>query len=305
MPPFKLNADKIINQAIGNKTVMNKMKLAIAIPASTISDTPHLREKTAKIGAIGRAAAIFRVDEIIIYPDNPKTSQTRDIDLMGLLLNYLETPQYLRKRLFKIEPDLQFVGILPPLRTPHHPMCGKLRDLKVGEYREGLVLSQAKEGLLVDIGVEQLVVLRETQYAVGNRLTLQVLNVGTRIDAQVVNREDVPSYWGFKVQIEKQPFRQLVTDNDFDLVIATARLGDKFITVAAEIEKKWSRSQRVLLAFGPPSRGLHEIAKEEGAKLENIVDFVVNMIPEQGTATVRTEEALLASLAILNIHFNY
>ena len=157
---------------------MDKKKLAIAIPASTISDTPHLREKTSKIGLIGRAAAIFRVDEIIVYPDNPKTNQARDLDFIALLLNYLETPQYLRKRLFKIEPDLQFAGILPPLRTPHHPLSGKTRDLKVGEYREGLVLSQAKEGLLVDIGVEQPAVLRETQYAVGDRLTLQVVNVG-------------------------------------------------------------------------------------------------------------------------------
>ena len=54
---------------------MDKKKLSIAIPASTIADTPHLREKTAKMGLIGRAAAIFRVDEIIVYPDNPKVDQ--------------------------------------------------------------------------------------------------------------------------------------------------------------------------------------------------------------------------------------
>ena len=111
---------------------MDKKKLAIAIPASTISDTPHLREKTAKMGLIGRAAAIFRVNEIIVYPDNPKTNQSRDLDFIALLLNYLETPQYLRKSLFKIEPDFQFAGILPPLRTPHHPVSGKTHDLKVG-----------------------------------------------------------------------------------------------------------------------------------------------------------------------------
>ena len=58
---------------------MDKKKLTIAIPASTISDTPHLREKTAKVGLIGRAAAIFRVHEIIVYPDNPKTNQTQDM----------------------------------------------------------------------------------------------------------------------------------------------------------------------------------------------------------------------------------
>ena len=283
---------------------MDKKKLAIAIPASVISDTPHLREKTSKIGLIGRAAAIFRVDEIIVYPDNPKANQVRDLDFIVLLLSYLETPQYLRKRLFKLEPSLQFAGILPPLRTPHHPVSGKTRDLKVGEYREGMVLSKAKEGLLVDIGVEQPALLRETQYAVGDRLTLQIVNVGGRIEVQTANRDDVPIYWGYRVRVEKRPFGQLVTDEEFDLTIATARLGDKFMDVAGQIGKKWSAAQHILVAFGAPSRGLHEIAKEEGAKLEAIVDFVVNMIPEQGTATVRTEEALLASLAILNIQFH-
>lgn len=280
---------------------MDKVKLSVAIPASTISDTPHLREKTAKIGLIGRAAAIFRVDEIIVYQDNPRINQAKELDLIALLLNYLETPQYLRKRLFKIEPDLQFAGILPPLRTPHHPLSGKIRDLKVGEYREGLVLSQTKEGLLVDIGIEQPAVLRETQYVVGDRLTLQVINVSTRVEVQAANREDVPIYWGFKVRVEKRPFVRFAKDHEFDLTIATARLGSKFASVAGEIERKWGRSQKVLVAFGAPSRGLHEIAKEDGAKLEEIVNFVVNTIPEQGTETVRTEEALFASLAILNV----
>ena len=284
---------------------MDKKKLAIAIPASVISDTPHLREKTSKIGLIGRVAAIFRVDEIVVYPDNPKANQARDLDFIALLLNYLETPQYLRKRLFKLEPRLQFAGILPPLRTPHHPVSGKTRDLKAGEYREGVVLSQAKEGLLVDIGVDQAALLREKQFAVGDRLTLQVVKAGEQVEVQTVNRDDVPVYWGFRVRAEKRPFGQLVTSGEFDLTIATARVGDKFVDVAGEIGKKWSRAQHVLVAFGAPSRGLHEIAKEEGTKLEAIVDFVVNMIPEQGTVTVRTEEALLASLAILNVQFNY
>jgi hypothetical protein len=284
---------------------MDKKKLAIAIPASTVSDTPHLREKTAKVGLIGRAAAIFRVDEIIVYPDNPKENQARDLDFIALLLNYLETPQYLRKRLFKLEPRLQFAGVLPPLRTPHHPMSGKTRDLKVGEYREGLILSKAKDGLLVDIGVEQPAILRETQYAVGDRLTLQVVNVGGRVEVQTVNRGDVEGYWGFRVRVENRSFGQLVAAGGFDLTIATARLGDKFVDIEDKISAKWSSAHHVLVAFGAPSRGLHEIVQEEGAKLEAIVDFVVNMIPQQGTATVRTEEALLASLAILNMRFNH
>ncbi len=284
---------------------MDKKKLAIAIPASTISDTPHIREKTAKVGLIGRAAAIFRVNEIIVYPDSPKANQARDLDFIALLLNYLETPQYLRKSLFKIEPRLQFAGILPPLRTPHHPVSGKTRDLKAGMYREGLVLSKAKNGLMVDIGVEQPAILRETQYAVGDRITLQVVNVSGRVEVQTVNRDDIESYWGFKVRVENHPFGQFVAAGGFDLTIATARIGSHFKEVSDRIDARWRGARNILVAFGAPSRGLHEIAKDEGLKLEAIVDFVVNTIPRQGTATVRTEEALLASLAIFNEQFNY
>ncbi len=284
---------------------MDKKKLSIAIPASVISDTPHLREKTSKVGLIGRAAAIFRVGEIIVYPDNCKVNQRRDIEFIALLLNYLETPQYLRKRVFKLQPSLEYAGILPPLRTPHHPLSGKTKHLKVGEYREGLVLSEIKEGLLVDIGVQQPALLRQKQFSVADRLTLQVVKVGEPIEVQAVSREDVPVYWGYKVRVENQPFGRLVKDAEFDLRIATARLGDNFMDVAGAVGEKWSRSQRVLVAFGAPSRGLHEIVADEGLELGEIVDFVVNMVPGQGTATVRTEEALLASLAVLNVHFTY
>jgi predicted SPOUT superfamily RNA methylase MTH1 len=284
---------------------MDKKNLSIAIPASIISDTPHLREKTAKVGLIGRAAAIFRVEEIIVYLDNKKTDQTRDLAFMSLLLNYLETPQYLRKTLFKLEPDLQYAGILPPLRTPHHPLSGKTKHLKIGEYREGLILSETKEGLLVDIGVQQPALMRQKQYSQNERLTLQVVNIGDHVEVQAVNRNTVPAYWGYKVRVEKRLFGQLVQDEGFDLRIATARNGSNFKDVAEQISEKWQDSNRILIAFGSPSRGLNEIVADEGLKLEQLVDFTINTVPNQGTATVRTEEALMASLAILNIHFSY
>jgi predicted SPOUT superfamily RNA methylase MTH1 len=283
---------------------LNKSKLSIAIPASVISDTPHLREKTSKIGLIARAAAIFRVDKIIVYPDSTRTNQTRDLNFIAKLLNYIETPQYLRKSLYKIEPDLQYAGILPPLRTPHHPTSGKNRDLKVGEYREGIILNQSQEGLTVDIGVQSMALLRERQFSVGERLTVQVIRSGDRIEVQAVNRDDVPSYWGFRVKVEDESFGHMLQTEQFDLVISTARIADRFIDVADKIAKRWNTAGRVLVAFGAPSRGLHEIVRDEGLRIEDLSDFVVNTIPEQGTATVRTEEALLASLAIFNVHFN-
>jgi methyltransferase len=284
---------------------MVKKKLSIAIPVSVVSDTPHLREKTAKIGVIARSAAIFRVDEIIVYPDNTKADQHGDLEFIALLLNYLETPQYLRKALFKLEPDLQYAGILPPLRTPHHPLSGKTKHLKVGEYREGLVISERREGLVVDIGVQQPALLRQKQYHMGERLTLQVVNVGEAIEVQPVSRDDVLQYWGYTVRMEQRSFGQLVKEGDFDLKIATARIGDSFAEVQQSIGKRWIDSNNILVAFGAPSRGLHEIVADEGLKLEAIADFVVNTVPNQGTATVRAEEALLATLAILNVQFSY
>ena len=278
--------------------------MAVAIPASVVSDTPHLREKTSKVGLIGRAAAIFRVNEIVVYTDDPKVNQGADVDLIATLLEYMETPQYLRKRLFKIEPRLQYAGILPPLRTPHHPLNRKAENLKVGEYREGVVLSENKEGLLVDIGVEQPALLREKQFDVGKRVTLQIVKAGEQIEAQVVSRE-VPSYWGYMVTVEKHSLKRLIETRKFDLTIGTSIKGAKFARIAGELAGKWKKANSVLIAFGAPTRGLHEIAKDEGTNLDALMDFVVNTILAQGTETVRTEEALLATLAILNVQLGF
>lgn len=277
------------------------MKLSIAIPASIISDTPHLREKTSKIGMIARSAAIFRVDEIIIYPDNTKTDQHQDQEFIALLLRYLETPQYLRKTLFKLDPDLQYGGIMPPLRTPHHPLSGKTKHLKIGEYREGVVVLERKDGLAVDIGVQQPALLRQKQFCIGERLTTQVINIGETVEVQPVNREYIPQYWGYRVRVEKRPFGQLSKDDEFSLRIATARIGDTFSSIATEIAQRWRGN--ILVGFGAPSRGLHEIVQDEGLELGALVDFIVNTVPKQGTVTVRAEEALLATLAIFNVYF--
>ena len=285
---------------------MNRKKLTIAVPASVISDTPHLREKTSKIGLIGRAAAVFRVNEIIVYPDNAgKGKQRNEADLIALLLSYLETPQYLRKRFFKIDPRLQYAGILPPLRTPHHPLNRKARNLKAGEYREGVTVSKTKEGMLVDIGVERPALMRETHWALGKRLTLQIVKAGERVEVQAVSRDEVPGYWGYKVTVENNSFGRLVENGKFDLTIATSKIGTRFMDVAGEMAEKWKKAEYTLVAFGAPARGLNEIVGEEGADLNDLTDFVVNMVPEQGTETVRTEEALFASLAVLNVQFGW
>ncbi len=52
---------------------------------------------------------------------------------LARVLQYLETPQYLRKALFPMHRDLRLAGLMPPLDCPHH-----LRFEDQSEFREGL-----------------------------------------------------------------------------------------------------------------------------------------------------------------------
>jgi hypothetical protein len=284
---------------------MSKRNIIIALPASIISDTPHLREKTAKIGIIGRAAAIFRVSEIIVYPDNQKTDQTQELSLISTLLSYMETPQYMRKEFFKISPDLQYAGILPPLRTPHHPADGNIKNLKIGEFREGFILRKIKEGLLIDIGLREPAIMFDKQYATQKRVTVRIAKIDGQIEVQIADPDQIPQYWGYKVTIEKTSLTNLMQTRQFDLTIGTSKFGTNIIKTSPQLENKWKTANIILIAFGAPTRGLQQIAKEEGKNLSNIMDFVLNIIPNQGTETVRTEEAVLASLAILNAKLEF
>jgi len=274
-------------------------RLGVAVPASFVSDTPHLREKTSKVGMVGRAASIFRVSEIVVYRDNIETAQDADLNLIVALLSYMETPQYLRKSLFKLEPQLQYAGILPPLRTPHHPVTRTARDLKVGDHREGLVLSKAREGALIDIGFDEPALLAGRQFTLGKRLTLRVTKVGEPVEVAIANPREIKDYWGYSVSTANS-LRQAIENDDWDMRIATSKKGSPLGRVSKEITSRLKEASSILLVFGSPSKGLIEIAHDEGTRLEEITDFVVNFVPNQGTETVRTEEAVLASLAIMN-----
>ena len=277
-----------------------KCKLAVAIPVSIISDIPHLREKTLEIGLIGRAAAIFRVNEIIVFPDNLGANQKQDRNLIFTLLSYMETPQYLRKRLFKIKPELRYAGVLPPLRTPHHPLEKRARKLKVGEYREGATIAISEFGSLVDIGVERPVLIPSKKLPVNKRVTIKITKGGKRPKVTLANRKEIETYWGYTVISSKFSFGQLTKSHAYDLVVATSKIGTPLTQIIDKLAERWKKASSVLVAFGAPANGLQEIVAQENINLQKVADFTVNTIPNQGTETVRTEEALYSSLAILN-----
>lgn len=285
--------------------ILSRKRVSIAIPASVVYDTPHLREKTSKIGLIGRAAAIFGVEEIIVYQDEPGTNQKAETELVATLLHYMETPQYLRRRLFKLRPELRYAGILPPLRTPHHPLGKRVADLEVGEYREGVIIAKTRRGTLVDIGIKNLAIIPKVHLSPGERITVKIVDVGEQILAKIATREEIPYYWGYKVSVWGGSFGSLAKSGRFDLKIATSKYGVDYMGVRDEIAGRWRNADTVLVGFGAPTKGLYEIVKREKLNLTEIVDFVVNTIPGQWTETVRTEEALIASLSVFNCFLGF
>jgi predicted SPOUT superfamily RNA methylase MTH1 len=268
-----------------------KRSISIFIPISILSDVPSLFEKTVKVGQIARAASIFRVDRITIYRDSSSANR-EDAPLLRDLLSYAETPQYLRRRMFPLSRNLKYAGLIPPLRTPHHPL-----ESTKSPYREGFVLKSGGAVSIVDVGLRRPVECPST-LPVNRRVTLKLVG-----DSWLPSsKEEVPYYWGYDVILDFKGLAQILSSHpySYDLVVATSRLGSPLASVAADLRRALSEDNRIALLFGSPAEGLHEILKREGARIEDLADFVVNTAPDQGTATLRTEEAVMISLAALS-----
>jgi predicted SPOUT superfamily RNA methylase MTH1 len=271
-------------------------RLSVALPASFTKDVPHLREKTSRVGLIARSLAIFRVDEALIYNDQNSASSAREASLLEKLLAYQETPQYLRKALFKQDPDLQFSGILPPLRIPSHP---NISDPRIGEIREGLVIESGPRSI-VNAGFRATVEVSSKLRPL-ERVTIKLVQISPRLQGELVDPTRLPIYWGFRVNRTNLTLSRLIRSRNQDLTISTSRKGKVVREVLNDLTLRWKSSQRPLVLFGSPSEGVPEILAKEGTDFIKMVDFNLNMIANQGVETVRTEEAVLATMSILNL----
>jgi methyltransferase len=271
-------------------------RLSVALPASFTKDVPHLREKTSRVGLIARTLAIFRVDEALIYDDGTGRSLESEGRIFEKLLSYQETPQYLRRALFTQDPDLQFSGVLPPLRMPSHPNLGEPR---MGDIREGLVIesgirSMVNAGFRTNVEVSSKLKLRE-------RVTIRLVGISPQLQGELVEPSRLPIYWGFMVTRTNLTLGRLIGSRRPDLTVSTSRRGTVVREVLNELTFRWKSSRRPLVMFGSPSEGVPEILAKERADLSKMVDFNLNTIPNQAVETVRTEEAVLATMSILNL----
>jgi predicted SPOUT superfamily RNA methylase MTH1 len=252
------------------------------------------RVNTLKVGQIARAAAVFRMNRIVIYRD-PEYNDSRFI---AMILRYMETPQYLRKLLIPRREELRHVGTLPPLRTAHHPINSKSESLKIGEFRVGAVVESVGSdgGVWVEIGINRPIPLRTGgRYSVGQRLNVRIFS-HEPLAAEPVDQKDIPHYWGYETEIVESLEGYLASKRDAQIVL-TSRNGK---AVTPEILQKLGQQGQkrdLAVVFGSPERGLDAFLSKESMDRYDMI----NTIPHQGTETVRVEEAVFATLALLNL----
>ncbi len=248
---------------------------------------------------MARALGIYRVSEVVLFPDPNLDKQEQELTFIRSVLEYLETPQHIRKHLIQLRLELKYAGILPPLQMPNHPNRRRLSELVNGEFREGVVVQRSQRHSDVDIGVERLLKLDEDVES-RSRITVRCVRRNGDWMLRRVDPTRITLYWGFRVSVPNLPLGRLIKTRKDDLVIATSRYGRGVKESFRELQDKWQNAHSVLIAFGAPKAGLGEILATERLRPEDVAHFTLNTIPEQGTETVRTEEALFSTLAILN-----
>ncbi|KAK2969452.1 hypothetical protein RJ640_011349 [Escallonia rubra] len=285
--------------------------ISIALPGSVIDNTQSFELATRLAGQIARAATIFRIDEIVVFDNSVDDSSVTMADnsdenesgsaFLIRILRYLETPQYLRKSLFPRHNSLRCVGLLPPLDAPHH-----LRKHEWASYREGVTLKEHapnSAGTLVDVGLSKNVVIDQVLEP-GRRVTV-AMGTNRQLDdqpRQVVSsskpREEVGMYWGYNVRYAaniSSVFQCCPYTDGYDHLIGTSEHG--LFVKSSDLTLPSFR--HLLIAFGGLA-GLEECIEEDrimkGKNPCEIFDSYLNTCPNQGSRTIRTEEALFISL---------
>ena len=271
---------------------------------------------------------MFCVDEVVVFDDGPVnirdpgpeeyTAFADPSFFLYHILSYLETPPHLRKALFPIHPDLEKAGALPSLDMPHH-----LRSQDVCIYREGLTTRQASRdgrasGTMVDCGLPQQVLV-PVDLEPNTRVTVKIngpmdakMYQATEGDAVSPDtpREEAGYYWGYSVRQASSlsnVFTECSYDGGYDVSVGTSERGIPIASLldgsdGSRIKSDW---KHLLIVFGGIAGLEAALAADQqllaaGVKTAGeVFDYWVNLVPDQGSRTIRTEEALWVGLTAL------
>ncbi|XP_061763384.1 kynurenine--oxoglutarate transaminase 1-like [Nerophis ophidion] len=322
-------AAKLIKQLEREKQAIEKVKIeqeqilkgrpytvTVALPGSVLDNAQSAELRTYLAGQIARACVVFCVDEIVVFDEHGKDAKTVEGEFTGVgrkghgciqlarILQYLECPQYLRKMFFPKHQDLQYAGLLNPLDSPHH-----MRIDEESEYREGIVLNRppkAGKGSFVNCGMRKEVGI-DKHLQPGLRVTVQ-LNSTQKPESKnfkgVVVAPQVPRthgglYWGYTVRLASclsAVFTESPHKKGYDLSIGTSEKGSHVD------ETKLPPFKHLLLVFGGLEGLEASLDADQNLNVtcpSDLFDHYINTCPSQGSRTIRTEEAILISMAAL------
>ncbi|KAG0283070.1 hypothetical protein BGZ96_012556 [Linnemannia gamsii] len=330
-----------------------KWTVSIALPGSILDGSLTVELKTYLVGQIARACVMFNVDEIVIYNESAKGLSKENLGkddylpksdpnlFMGRVLQYLETPLYLRKLLFPMHRDLKFAGLLNPLDPPHHV---HLDDRSL--YREGVVVRpRDKQYSIVNCGMRKEVLI-DRLVPTGSRVTVRIHGaekddrnkkmdknaktlaaiaameaslsgdkgaqqkyfMGTVVSPKTP-REETGYYWGYQVRLAdaiSKVFTESPFPDGYDLTIGTS---DKGTPISPAVTSSIPSFQHAVIVFGGANGIETAVEADEDLKCgtedtKDMFDHWINTCPNQGSRVVRTEEALLVTLASLQGSFS-
>lgn len=277
------------------------LKIDLAIPDSFLYGIVSEVDRTFKIFQLARAISIFRVENVFIFRDKIINPRRDEIEFIITLLEYLDTPQYLRKKIYSRLDSLRYVGKLHPIRSPHHRDKVSFENIKNGEIRVG-ILEKKNNSFFVDVGLDSLIKYQGSIKQEGKKINVKLLKKNNFLTAIDVKREEINEiYWGYKVS-HTNSINEILTKYQKSNIILTSRFSDYFKNdspFSYNLKKNGMyNNNSILVVFGSPKFGLKEIFSKEKINISNYNSF--NFFPYQGTQTVRLEESIFGVLSIMN-----
>lgn len=341
----------------------SRSTLSVAIPASIAGNAQSFELRAYLVGQIARTLAVFGVDEVVVYEDKCRDvaenegRSSSSAEWVGFAcskwmeffvknLRYLETPQYLRKSLFRFDSDFKFAGLQNPIDAPHHMRISEWLPYRQGVavpgprlYKGPISSERRGKGSWVNCGLPvEAWISAEVQ--VNSRVTIKMSSESEALHRQLCSEfkktgrypeirshfsgklvdDSAPYrkkgiYWGYRVR-PASSLRSVFADSEYqggyDLKIGTSERGEpvgrSFRLCASGREGPEPRGfKHVLVVFGGLG-GLEDVLGDPQCSLDKVgdpsslFDMYINICPEQRSRTIRTEEALGLTLALLRPH---
>uniref|UniRef100_A0A4W5LFT4 28S rRNA (uridine-N(3))-methyltransferase n=1 Tax=Hucho hucho TaxID=62062 RepID=A0A4W5LFT4_9TELE len=262
--------------------------VSVALPGSVLDNAQSTELRTYLAGQIARACVVFCVDEIIVFDEQDEDVKTVEGEFNGVgkkgqaciqlarILQFLECPHCPNHVLVP-----SHLGLLNPLDSPHH-----MRKDDECEYREGVVLdrpSKPGKGSLVNCGMWKEVQI-DKQLQSGLRVTVHM--------NQIQNKGRSTSLLSILCNV----FTECPHKEGYDLTIGTSEKG-------GDVDKtSLSPFKHMLVVFGGLQGLEASVDADQNLEVTDpsvLFDLYLNTCPNQGSRTIRTEEAILISMSIL------